>query len=114
MYHPIMAEALVKFQADAMMSTFPAGGPVKTQIIGRETQKKKESALRVAADMNYRLTDKNKEYRTEHERMLWGLGLAGNAFKKVYYDPHFERETSIFVPAEDLIVPYGASNLESA
>ena len=113
-YHPIMAEALVKFQADAMMSTFPAGGPVKTQIIGRETQKKKESALRVAADMNYRLTDKNKEYRTEHERMLWGLGLAGNAFKKVYYDPHFERETSIFVPAEDLIVPYGASNLESA
>lgn len=113
-YHPIMAEALVKFQADAMMSTFPAGGPVKTQIIGRETTEKKEAALRVAADMNYRLTDKNKEYRTEHERMLWGLGLAGNAFKKVYYDPHFERETSIFVPAEDLIVPYGASNLETA
>ncbi|NBS68749.1 hypothetical protein EBT31_07510 [bacterium] len=113
-YHPIMAEALVKFQADAMMSTFPAGGPVKTQIIGRETTEKKEAALRVAADMNYRLTDKNKEYRTEHERMLWGLGLAGNAFKKVYYDPHFEREASIFVPAEDLIVPYGASNLETA
>lgn len=113
-YHPIMAEALVKFQADAMMSTFPAGGPVKTQIIGRETTEKKEAALRVAADMNYRLTDKNKEYRTEHERMLWGLGLAGNAFKKVYYDPHFEREASIFVPAEDLIVPYGASNLQTA
>jgi len=113
-YHPIMAEALVKFQADAMMSTFPAGGPVKTQIIGRETPQKKDAALRVAADMNYRLTDKNKEYRTEHERMLWGLGLAGNAFKKIYYDPHFEREASIFVPAEDLIVPYGASNLESA
>ena len=113
-YHPIMAEALVKFQADAMMSTFPASGPVKTQIIGRETQEKKEASIRVAADMNYRLTDKNKEYRTEHERMLWGLGLAGNAFKKVYYDPHFEREASIFVPAEDLIVPYGASNLQTA
>ena len=113
-YHPIMAEALVKFQADAMMSTFPASGPVKTQIIGKETLEKKEAAIRVAADMNYRLTDKNKEYRTEHERMLWGLGLAGNAFKKVYYDPHFEREASVFVPAEDLIVPYGASNLQTA
>jgi len=113
-YHPIMAEALVKFQADAMMSTFPAGGPVKTEIIGKETQEKKESAIRVAADMNYRLTDKNKEYRSEHERMLWGLGLAGNAFKKIYYDPHFEREAAIFVPAEDLIVPYGAPNLEKA
>jgi hypothetical protein len=113
-YHPIMAEALVKFQADAMMSTFPAAGPVKTEIIGRETPAKKESAIRVAADMNYRLTVKNNEYRTEHERMLWGLGLAGNAFKKIYYDPHFERETAIFVPAEDLIVPYGASNLQTA
>lgn len=113
-YHPIMAEALVKFQADAMMSTFPAAGPVKTEIIGRETPEKKDSAIRVAADMNYRLTVKNNEYRTEHERMLWGLGLAGNAFKKIYYDPHFERETAIFVPAEDLIVPYGASNLQTA
>jgi hypothetical protein len=113
-YHPIMAEALVKFQADAMMSTFPAAGPVKTEIIGRETPEKKDSATRVAADMNYRLTVKNNEYRTEHERMLWGLGLAGNAFKKIYYDPHFEREAAIFVPAEDLIVPYGASNLQTA
>jgi len=113
-YHPIMAEALVKFQADAMMSTFPAAGPVKTEIIGRETPEKKESATRVADDMNYRLTVKNNEYRTEHERMLWGLGLAGNAFKKIYYDPHFEREAAIFVPAEDLIVPYGASNLQTA
>jgi hypothetical protein len=113
-YHPIMAEALVKFQADAMMSTFPAAGPVKTEIIGKDTPEKRESAIRVAADMNYRLTDANKEYRTEHERMLWGLGLAGNAFKKIYYDPHFEREAAIFVPAEDLIVPYGASNLQTA
>ena len=113
-YHPIMAEALVKFQSDAMMSTFPAGGPVKTEIIGKETPEKKQAALRVAADMNYRLTDANKEYRAEHERMLWGLGLAGNAFKKIYYDPHFERESAVFVPAEDLIVPYGAPNLEQA
>lgn len=113
-YHPIMAEALVKFQSETMMSTFPAAGPVRTQIIGRETPEKKESALRVEKDMNYRLTDKNKEFRPEHERMLWGLGLSGNAFKKVYYDPHMERETSIFVPAEDLVVPYGASDLQSA
>ena len=113
-YHPIMAEALVKFQSETMMSTFPAAGPVKTEIIGKETPDKKAAALRVSKDMNYRLTDKNKEFRPEHERMLWGLGLSGNAFKKVYYDPHMERETSIFVPAEDLVVPYGASDLESA
>lgn len=113
-YHPIMAEALVKFQSETMMSTFPAAGPVKTEIIGLETPAKKESALRVEKDMNYRLTDKNKEFRPEHERMLWGLGLSGNAFKKVYYDPHMERETSIFVPAEDLVVPYGASDLQSS
>lgn len=113
-YHPILAEALVKFQSETMMSTFPAAGPVKTQIIGKETPQAKEAALRVEKDMNYRLTDKNKEFRPEHERMLWGLGLSGNAFKKVYYDPHMERETSIFVPAEDLVVPYGASDLQSS
>jgi len=113
-YHPIMAEALVKFQSETMMATFPAAGPVKTEIVGLETPAKKEAALRVEKDMNYRLTDKNKEFRPEHERMLWGLGLSGNAFNKVYYDPHMERETSIFVPAEDLVVPYGASDLESS
>lgn len=113
-YHPILAEALVKFQSETMMSTFPAAGPVRTQIIGKETPQAKEAALRVEKDMNYRLTDKNKEFRPEHERMLWGLGLSGNAFKKVYYDPHMERETSIFVPAEDLVVPYGASDLQSS
>lgn len=112
-YHPILAEALVRFQSEAMMSTFPAAGPVKTQIIGKETPEKKDAATRVAADMNYRLTDKNKEFRPEHERMLWGLGLAGNAFKKVYYDTQLGRETSIFVPAEDLVVPYGAANLQT-
>jgi hypothetical protein len=113
-YHPLMAEALVKFQSEMMMATFPAAGPVKTQIIGKETPEKKASAERVQADMNYQLTDVMTEYRPEHERMLWGLGLSGNAFKKVYFDPHMDRQVSIFVPAEDLVVPYGASNLQSA
>jgi len=113
-YHPLLSEALVKFQAETMMSMFPAGGPVKTQIIGKETQDKKEAAQRVQEDMNYQLTDVMKEYRPEHERMLWGLGLSGNAFKKVYFDPHKNRQVSIFVPAEDMVVPYGASDLEDA
>jgi hypothetical protein len=113
-YHPLLSEALVKFQAETMMETFPAAGPVKTQIIGKETPEKKEAAVRVAADMNYQLTDVMTEYRPEHERMLWGLGLAGNAFKKVYYDPNFERQASIFVPAEDVVVPYGAANIQTA
>ena len=113
-YHPILAEALVKFQSETMMATFPAAGPVKTKIIGKETPDKKASAERVSEDMNYQLTDVMKEYRPEHERMLWGLGLAGNAFKKVYFDPHLQRQVSMFVPAEDLVVPYGASDLASA
>ena len=112
--HPLLAEALVKFQSETMMSTFPAAGPVKTQIVGRETPDKKESAKRVADDMNYQLTDVMTEYRPEHERMLWGLGLAGNAFKKVYFDPSLERQVSIFVPAEDIVVPYGASDLQAS
>jgi len=113
-YHPLLSEALVKFQAETMMETFPAAGPVKTQIIGKETPEKKEAAERVQDDMNYQITDVMKEYRPEHERMLWGLGLAGNAFKKVYYDPHLERQVSMFCPAEDVVVPYGASSLEAA
>ena len=113
-YHPLLSEALVKFQAETMMETFPAAGPVKTEIIGKETPEKKAAAERVKNDMNYQLTDVMKEYRPEHERLLWGLGLSGNAFKKVYYDPNLERQVSIFVPAEDIVVPYGASNLESA
>jgi len=113
-YHPLLAEALVKFQSETMMSTFPASGPVKTQIIGRETPEKKAASARVQDDMNYQLTDVMTEYRTEHERMLWGLGLAGNAFKKVYYDPHLGRQVSMYVPAEDFVVPYGASNLQSS
>jgi hypothetical protein len=113
-YHPLLAEALVKFQSETMMATFPAAGPVKTEIVGKETPEKKAASLRVQDDMNYQLTDVMTEYRTEHERMLWGLGLAGNAFKKVYYDPHLKRQVSMFVPAEDLVVPYGASNLQSS
>jgi hypothetical protein len=113
-YHPLMTEALVKFQAETMMETFPAAGPVKTQIIGKQTPIKEESAKRVQEDMNYQLTDMMPEYRPEHERMLWGLGLAGNAFKKVYYDPSLERQVAMYVPAEDIVVPYGASNLETA
>jgi hypothetical protein len=113
-YHPMLSEALVKFQSETMMAIFPAAGPVRTKIIGKETPEKKQSAIRVQDDMNYQLTEVMKEYRPEHERMLWGLGLSGNAFKKVYYDPSFERQVSIFVPAEDMVVPYGASNLETA
>jgi len=113
-YHPLMTETLVKFQAETMTETFPAAGPVKTQTIGKLTKEKEEAADRVKEDMNYQLTEKMPEYRPEHERMLWGLGLAGNAFKKVYYDPSLERQVAIFVPAEDIVVPYGASDLESA
>lgn len=113
-FHPLLAEAVVKFQAETMMSTFPSTGPVRTLIIGKETQEKKESAKRVQLDMNYQLTDVMKEYRPEHERMLWGLGLSGNAFKKVYFDPNIDRQVSVFIPAEDMVVPYGASDLESA
>ena len=113
-YHPLLSEALVKFQAEIMMSTFPAAGPVKTQIIGKETQEKKDAATRVQDDMNYQLTDVMTEFRPEHERMVWGLGLSGNAFKKVYFDPSFDRQTSIFVPAEDLVVPYGASDIQTS
>jgi len=113
-YHPLLAEAVVKFQAETMMETFPAAGPVKTQIIGKETTEKKEAAERVQNDMNYQLTDVMIEFRPEHERMLWGLGLAGNAFKKVYFDPSLDRQTSMYVPAEDVVVPYGASSIDSS
>jgi len=113
-YHPLLTEAVVKFQAETMMETFPAMGPVKTKIIGKETPDKKDAAERVQEDMNYQLTDVMKEYRPEHERMLWGLGLAGNAFKKVYYDPSLGRQVSMYAPAEDVLVPYGASSLADA
>ena len=113
-YHPLLSEALVKFQAETIMETFPAAGPVKTKIIGKETPAKKDAAERVQDDMNYQLTEVMVEYRPEHERMAWGLGLSGNAFKKVYFDPSLNRQVAVFVPAEDVVVPYGASNLETA
>ena len=113
-YHPLLSEALVKFQAETVMSLFPAAGPVKTKIIGKETQEKKEAALRVQEDMNYQLTEQMPEYRPETERLIWGLGLSGNAFRKVYEDPSLNRQVALFVPAEDVVVPYGATDLASA
>ena len=113
-YHPLLTEAVVKFQAETIMETFPAQGPVRTKIIGEETKEKKESAARVQADMNHQLTDVMIEYRPEHEKMLWGLGLAGNAFKKIYFDPGLGRQTAMYVSADDLVVPYGAANIETA
>jgi hypothetical protein len=112
--HPLLSEALVKFQSETIMETFPAAGPVKAKIIGKETPEKKAAAERVQTDMNFRLTEEMPEYRPEHERMLWGLGLAGNAFKKVYFDPSWGRQVSLFVPAEDVVIPYGATSLKTA
>jgi len=113
-FHPMLTESVVRFQSEAIMETFPAAGPVRTQIIGKETPDKKNSALRVEQDMNYKLTDTMTEYRPEHEKLLWALPLAGSAFKKVYYDPSLGRQVAMFIPAEDMIVPYGAANLETA
>ena len=113
-FHPLLMESAVKFQSEAIMETFPAMGPVKTKIIGKETPEKKDSAIRVQDDMNYQLTEVMKEYRPEHERMLLSLALAGNAFKKVYFDPSLGRQTAVYIPAEDIVVPYGAANIESA
>lgn len=113
-YHPLLAEALVKFQSETIMETFPPAGPVKTKIVGKDTPEKEDAAKRVQEDMNYQLTEVMSEYRPEHERLLWGLGLAGNAFKKIYFDPYINRQAAIYIPAEDMVVPYGASNLETA
>ncbi len=113
-FHPMLTEAVVRFQSEAITETFPAMGPVKTKIIGKETPEKHDAATRVQEDMNYQLTETMPEYRLEHEKLLWNLPLAGSAFKKVYYDPSKGRQVSMFVPAEDIVVPYGASSLESA
>lgn len=113
-FHPMLTESVVRFQSEAIMETFPAAGPVRTQIIGKETPDKKNSAIRVEQDMNYKLTDTMTEYRPEHEKLLWALPLAGSAFKKVYFDPSLGRQVAMFIPAEDMIVPYGAANLETA
>jgi hypothetical protein len=113
-FHPLLMESAVKFQSETIIETFPAMGPVKTKIIGKETPEKKDASIRVSDDMNYQLTEVMKEYRPEHERMLLSLALSGNAFKKVYFDPSLNRQTAVYIPAEDIIVPYGAPNLESA
>jgi len=113
-FHPMLTESVVRFQSEAMMETFPAMGPVKTQIVGAIDLLREEAAARVREDMNYQLTEVMVEYRPEHEKMLWSLPLAGSAFKKVYFDPAKGRQVAVFIPAEDIVVPYGASNLESA
>ncbi len=112
-FHPMITEAVVRFQSDTIMETFPAKGPCRTQIIGKETPEKKEAAVRVQEDMNYQLTEKMPEYRPEHEKMLWNLPGTGSAFKKVYYDPSLQRQVSIFIPAEDVILPYGVSEINT-
>jgi len=113
-FSTVLAEAAIRFQAETMSETFPASGPVKVKILGEENKEKIEASERVKADMNYELTERMVEYRPEHERLLYSLGLAGSAFKKVYYDPNIMRQVAIYVPAEDVIVPYGASHIESA
>ena len=113
-YHPLLSEALVRFQSETITSTFPAQGPVKTKIIGKETQEKKDAAARVQEDMNYQLTEVMQEFRPETERLYWGVGLSGNGFKKVYDDPSLGRQISMYIPAEDMVVPYGAPDIESA
>jgi hypothetical protein len=113
-FHPMLTEAVVKFQSEAIMETFPASGPVKTQIIGKETPQKMEASTRVREDMNYELTEVMQEYRPEQEKLLWSLPITGSAFKKVYYDPSLGRQVAMFISAEDMVVPYGASSLESA
>ena len=113
-FHPMLTESVVRFQSESIMETFPAAGPVKTQIIGKDDPKTQEAALRVRDDMNYQLTSEMQEYRGEHEKLLWNLPIAGSAFKKVYYDLSKGRQVAMFVPAEDIVVPYGASSIESA
>jgi hypothetical protein len=110
-FSTLLTEAAIRFQSESIMETFPAAGPVKTSIIGQWNPEIEESGKRVQADMNYQLTDKMPEYRSEHERALWGVALAGSSFKKVYYDPSLERQVSFYVPAEDVILPYGVTNI---
>lgn len=112
-FHPMITEAVVRFQAEMITETFPAQGPVRTKIIGKETPDVKEAAVRVENDMNFELTEEMKEYRPEHERMLWSLPATGSAFKKIYYDPSLGRQVAVFVPAEDILLPYGTTDLDT-
>lgn len=113
-FSTLLTEAAVRFQSEMIIETFPASGPVKTEIVGAIDRLKEDAAARVRDDMNYQLTEEMPEYRPEHERLLFNLGLAGAAFKKVYFDPALGRQTAVFIPAEDLIMPYGASNCRTA
>jgi len=112
-FHPMITEAVVRFQSEAITESFPAQGPVRTKILGKETPAKKDAARRVEDDMNYELTEVMREFRPEHERMLWSLPATGSAFKKVYFDPSLDRQVSMFVPAEDIILPYGATDMDT-
>ena len=112
-FHPMITEAVVRFQSETITETFPAVGPVRAKIIGKETPEKKEAAMRVQDDMNFQLTEVMKEFRAEHERMLWSLPATGSAFKKVYFDPSLDRQVSIFIPAEDILLPYGTSDIQA-
>ena len=112
-FHPMITEAVVRFQSETITETFPAQGPVRTKIMGKDTPEKKEAAQRVQDDMNFQLTEVMQEFRPEHERMLWSLPATGSAFKKVYFDPSIGRQTSIFIPAEDILLPYGTSDIQS-
>ena len=112
-FHPMITEAVVRFQSETITEMFPAAGPVRTKIVGKETPDKKDAALRVQEDMNYELTEVMREFRPEQERMLWSLPATGSAFKKVYYDPNLGRQVSMFVPAEDIILPYGTTDMDT-
>jgi hypothetical protein len=112
-FHPMITEAVVRFQAETITETFPAQGPVRTKILGKITPEVKEIAANIQEDMNHELTDVMKEFRPEHERMLWSLPATGSAFKKVYFDPGLGRQVSLFVPAEDMLLPYGATDMDT-
>jgi hypothetical protein len=111
--HPMITEAVMRFQAETIMETFPAQGPVTTKIIGEETPENRAAATRVKEDMNNELTERMVEYRPEHEKMLWNLPATGSAFKKVYFDPSLGRQVSLFVPADDVLIPYGTSDMST-
>src|SRR5210317_483662 len=110
-FHPVLTESVVRFQAQAMGELFPAGGPVRSKIMGKMTPEKADQADRVQNEMNYLLTEEMTEYRDEMEQMLFKLPLAGSAFKKVYYDPLMDRPCAMFVPSEDFVASYGATDL---
>lgn len=112
-FHPMLSEAVIRFQAQSIQEIFPASGPVKTNIVGKETKEKVEQSIRVQSYLNYLLTEKMSEYRSETEKMLFSLPLAGSAFRKVYFDQNLGRPCSIFVPAEDFVVSYGATDLNT-